>query len=37
MGHDLVQACICAGSVAILLWMFKGYAFADVYGQIARP
>jgi hypothetical protein len=23
--------------IAILLWMFKGYAFVDVYGQIARP
>jgi hypothetical protein len=37
MGHDQVQACWCAGSVAILLWMFKGHAFVDVYGQIARP
>jgi hypothetical protein len=33
---DLVQACWCAGSVAIL-WMFKGHAFVDVYGLIARP
>jgi hypothetical protein len=31
------QACWCVGSVAILLWMFKGHAFVDVYGQIARP
>jgi hypothetical protein len=23
------------GSVDILLWMFKGHAFVDVYGQIA--
>jgi hypothetical protein len=36
-GHDIVQACWCAGSVAILLWMFKGHAIVDVYGQIARP
>jgi hypothetical protein len=26
MGHDLVQTCRCVGSVAILLWMFKGHA-----------
>jgi hypothetical protein len=25
------------GKIAILLWMFKGYAFVDVYGQIAQP
>jgi hypothetical protein len=24
-------------SIAILLWMFKGHAFVDVYGQIAQP
>jgi hypothetical protein len=28
---------LMSGSVAILLWMFKGHAFVDVYGQIARP
>jgi hypothetical protein len=26
MRHDLVQACRCVGSVAILLCMFKGHA-----------
>jgi hypothetical protein len=26
MGNDLVQACRCVGSVAILSWMFKGHA-----------
>jgi hypothetical protein len=36
-GDEEVQVCWCAGSVAILLWMFKGHAFVDVYGQIARP
>jgi hypothetical protein len=25
------------GQIAILLWMFKGHAFVDVYGQIAQP
>jgi hypothetical protein len=25
------------GQIAILLWMLKGHAFVDVYGQIARP
>jgi hypothetical protein len=26
---------LIAGWVAILLWMFKGHTFVDVYGQIA--
>jgi hypothetical protein len=29
--------CRVTGWVAILLRMFKGHSFVDVYGQIARP
>lgn len=40
MGHEEVQACLCAGSDSqvedtMLLMMFKGHAFVDVHGQIA--
>jgi hypothetical protein len=24
------------GQIAILLWMFKGHAFVDVYGRLVR-
>jgi hypothetical protein len=37
MGHGKFKLVDVQGQIAILLWMFKGHSFVDVYGQIERP